>query len=49
VHEPVRAARIDAPTIADARRLAAQIEAIVRAGVERAEETAQSTVASCDL
>ncbi|RPI50974.1 MAG: 1-acyl-sn-glycerol-3-phosphate acyltransferase [Acidobacteria bacterium] len=46
VHEPVRAARIDAPTIADARRLAAQIEDIVRAGVERTEETAQSIVAS---
>ena len=34
VHEPVAAPRIDEPTVADARALAAKIEAIVRAGVE---------------
>ena len=34
VHEPVPAPKIAAPTIADARALAARIESIVRAGVE---------------
>ena len=34
VHEPVAAPKIDEPTVADARALAAKIEAIVRAGVE---------------
>jgi len=36
VHEPVAAPKIDAPTIADARELAARIETIVRSGVEDA-------------
>ena len=34
VHEPVPAPKIAAPTIADARELAARIETIVRGGVE---------------
>ena len=34
VHEPVPAARIESPTIADARELAAQLERIVRGGVD---------------
>lgn len=34
IHEPVPAPKIDNPTIADARELAARVEAIVRAGVE---------------
>ena len=42
VHEPVRAARIDAPTAADARRLAAEIESIVRSGVDNPREHAQT-------
>ena len=33
VHEPVAAPKIESPTIADARALAARIEEIVRAGV----------------
>jgi 1-acyl-sn-glycerol-3-phosphate acyltransferase len=36
VHEPVPAPTIENPTVADARELAARIEAIVRAGVESA-------------
>jgi 1-acyl-sn-glycerol-3-phosphate acyltransferase len=34
IHEPVAAPKIDAPTVRNARDLAAKIEAIVRAGVE---------------
>jgi len=34
IHEPVAAPKIGEPTVADARALAAKIEAIVRAGVE---------------
>jgi 1-acyl-sn-glycerol-3-phosphate acyltransferase len=39
VHEPVISPRIESPTIADARALAARIEAVVRAGVEGAGES----------
>ncbi len=45
VHEPVPAGRIVGPTIADARRLAEQIEAIVRSGVGGA-SSQQSAVGS---
>jgi len=33
VHEPVQSPKIESPTVADARELAARIEAVVRAGV----------------
>jgi 1-acyl-sn-glycerol-3-phosphate acyltransferase len=36
VHDAVPTAKMDAPTVADARALAMRIEAIVRSGVERA-------------
>jgi 1-acyl-sn-glycerol-3-phosphate acyltransferase len=45
VHEPVATPKIEHPTIADARELAARIEQIVRAGVEGL-ESRQSTVVS---
>ncbi len=34
VHEPMTPARIESPSVADARELASRVEAIVRAGVE---------------
>ena len=38
VHEPLPAPRIESPTAADARQLAAQIESIIRAGVSETAE-----------
>jgi len=43
VHEPIPTPRIEAPSTAHARQLAARIEAVVRAGVER-ESTVQPMV-----
>lgn len=39
IHEPVVTPRIDTPTIADARALAARIEDVVRVGVEKVSES----------
>jgi hypothetical protein len=38
VHQPIPTPKIDTPTTADARRLAARVEEIVRAGVRQTPE-----------